>query len=251
MSDISKESREDKLQTQILREIVDAIKTTSRQEIREDRIGTEKRIQASKTVGELDPDVDPFEALKESLQQEYLSNLQREEIEQRTGAGFSRGMMTPIGLFGAQNEAQMVSQGLQSSGGMLQGMKGGLIAGAVLAVVGKVMGELIGGITDVEGSAKDYALFTGTRAKGVDLIRTVRDLRKYGTFRYDEDLKNGIGSLHRYGMKPSDALREYGQFEFIVTKKRFSIIRVRYSGINIFAKIWIWNYSNRNREIFA
>ena len=47
------EYREDQTQTRLLREIVEAIVKTSKDEIREDRATVEKTIRESKTIGQL------------------------------------------------------------------------------------------------------------------------------------------------------------------------------------------------------
>src|SRR6056297_1767197 len=61
------ESQQDRLQTQLLREVIDAIKSTSKEEIREDRLGVEKKVEASKTVGRLSPEGDEKKLLKETV----------------------------------------------------------------------------------------------------------------------------------------------------------------------------------------
>ena len=62
------EYREDQTQTRLLREIVEAIIKTSKDEIREDRATVEKTIRESKTIGQLGVTGDEKQALKETIQ---------------------------------------------------------------------------------------------------------------------------------------------------------------------------------------
>ena len=56
----------------LVREVIDTLKQTSKDEIRSDREDVEKRIRSSRTVGQLGPSGDPFEILTETLQRQYL-----------------------------------------------------------------------------------------------------------------------------------------------------------------------------------
>lgn len=112
MSKIQSESREDKLQVQLLREVIDTIKATSKNEIREDRIGTEKRIRSDKSINKLGVTGDPQQALKNTIQQALLGELGQEESEQkgrfkafgRFGKGAGRTFNTAAQLGTSKNE---------------------------------------------------------------------------------------------------------------------------------------------------
>lgn len=80
---ITIESREDKLQTQLLRELIDTVKQQAKDEIREDRTNVERRIQESRTVNARAPQGDEKEILKETIQQYELGRVGQEEIAQR------------------------------------------------------------------------------------------------------------------------------------------------------------------------
>ncbi len=69
---ISTDAGEGRLQVQLLRELIDTVRHTSREEIREDRQGVERQIRQSRTVDQLGPGGDPTRNLVESLQRDVL-----------------------------------------------------------------------------------------------------------------------------------------------------------------------------------
>lgn len=77
---ITVESKEDKLQTQLLKELIETVKRQAREEIREDRANVERRIQESRTVGVRGPGGDEREILKETLQQYELGRIGQEQL---------------------------------------------------------------------------------------------------------------------------------------------------------------------------
>lgn len=182
---IGQESKEDKLQTQLLRELIDTVKTTSRQEIREDRVGVEKRIQTSKTVGVLNPQMDAFDSLKESIQQQYLSELGGEEASQRgfTGEGFQKYGMLPVEFAGAKNMLGIASGAANTAGGALSKMGGaGGIMGALAALtVGRLISTLGGSAETLEGSLGDWSRLGGGSVRDYDPSGfNVRNLARHG-----------------------------------------------------------------------
>jgi len=104
-TEIKFESEEDKLQTQLLREIIDAIKGTSRQEIIHDRSNVENQIR-SYQEGEL-KGLSPEEELKLKYQREQLATDKQQTEEERrgfTGRGIERGVGIAGGLAMSKNE---------------------------------------------------------------------------------------------------------------------------------------------------
>ena len=78
------EYRQDELQTRLLREIIDTIVRTSKEEIREDRSTVEKTVRESKTVGQYGITGDEKQALKETIQRGIIGDQTIvEEIEKR------------------------------------------------------------------------------------------------------------------------------------------------------------------------
>ena len=84
------EYREDQTQTRLLREIVEAIIKTSKDEIREDRATVEKTIRESKTIGQLGVAGDEFKSLKETVQAGVIGNAQMNELQQRAGLNMAK-----------------------------------------------------------------------------------------------------------------------------------------------------------------
>lgn len=70
---IQERAGEGRLQIELLREIIESIRATSKDEIREDRQNVERSIRNSRTVRQLGPAGDPFQNLRETLQMEYLT----------------------------------------------------------------------------------------------------------------------------------------------------------------------------------
>ena len=70
--DYAKFEEELKNQTKELKGVIEAIETSSKREIQEDRINVEKSIRHSDTVNQLAPDIDPLVAFKETYQKELL-----------------------------------------------------------------------------------------------------------------------------------------------------------------------------------
>ena len=117
-SQFVRESKEDILQTKLLREIVDAIKHTSKEEIREDRKNVEQTLIRSKGVNKLGVEGDEFEALKRTFQQGILGDVKTEEVRQRSG----------FNLRGAVGIGSQIAQG--DTGGAMMGGGMSLAKGA-------------------------------------------------------------------------------------------------------------------------
>lgn len=170
---IGRESRQDELQTRLLREIIDTIKHTSKDEIREDRRRVEQVIQSSKTVGRLGVKGDELAALKETVQQDIIGGLRAEEAGQtgRFNLGRYSRVATSMGGAAARGDlsgaAMAGGRGLLSAAGGMGGEAalglgaGGLVLGIMAAVL---MGDKL-----VMQRARDYAIATQTG--GASLFR--------------------------------------------------------------------------------
>lgn len=113
---IHSESKVDDLQISLLRDIIDAIKQTAKDEIREDRVNVEKRIRESKTVDQLSPKIDPEQALRETIQKGLIGEVGREEAtEKRDFIDFGRvggkADSTLATVAGSQNEYSLMAAG--------------------------------------------------------------------------------------------------------------------------------------------
>lgn len=112
LSSVRVEAQQDRLQIQLLREVIETVKATSKNEIREDRIGVEKQIRGDKTINRLGVTGDPQQALKRTIQQALLGDIGEEETDQRSkfktfgkfGKGAGRAFNTAAGLGTSKNE---------------------------------------------------------------------------------------------------------------------------------------------------
>lgn len=114
---IHSESKVDDLQISLLRDIIDAIKQTAKDEIREDRVNVEKRIRESKTVDQLSPKIDPEQALRETIQKGLLGEVGREEATERRdfidfGRGGKAADRTLSTVAGSSNEFMLMAAAL-------------------------------------------------------------------------------------------------------------------------------------------
>lgn len=71
-------------QTQVLREVIDEIKTASRNEIRENREGVEKTIRKDKSLDKFGVTGDAKEALKRTIQRGELGDVKEQEARERS-----------------------------------------------------------------------------------------------------------------------------------------------------------------------
>lgn len=148
-------AKADDIQISLLRDIVDTIKQTAKDEIREDRVNVEKRIRESKTVGTLSPKGDPEAILRETIQRGLVGEVGREEATERRdfsafGRGGKRADSALAIVAGSQNEYSLMAAG----------------AGAVLgAGVGVAANRLLQAANRFQQSAATLGRHTG---EGVD-----------------------------------------------------------------------------------
>lgn len=89
---VGAEAQNNRILIDLVRELIETTKQTSKDEIRADREDVERRIRSSQTVGQLGPAGDPFQNLMETLQQQYLGLDQDDPAEPgTTGAGRGKG----------------------------------------------------------------------------------------------------------------------------------------------------------------
>lgn len=184
-SEIGKDSRSDELQTRLLRELIDEVKKSSKDEIREDRRNVESLVGGS-GVGRLGVSGDEFTALKRTIQQDIISEASRNEGIQSggfnmrglIGAGSRYGSMAAQGNFqglmmGAGGEAigGMTGRGIMAGAG---GMSGGAIAatGIGAIIIGAVVAAFAGEKKLLK-DGRDYAITTQTA--GITGMVSARD----------------------------------------------------------------------------
>lgn len=122
ISSLRSDTAEDKLQIQLLREVIDTIKNTAKEEIRERRSEVERKLQESRSVNQLSPVGDEREMLKETIQQYELGKIQQDEIQQRDNFTYGRQGVNALSRMGsASNTFEAALAGGQS---VLQGAAG-------------------------------------------------------------------------------------------------------------------------------
>lgn len=112
---ITEEGRLDALQVDLLRELIDTVKQTAREEIREDRKTVEEKLGKDKSVGRLGigDDEDELEALKKTLQYEGIGNVKESETSEKNrfkfGAAAGRGFNAAANVGTQPNEFFMMA----------------------------------------------------------------------------------------------------------------------------------------------
>jgi len=173
---VARESfNEDRVQTRILKELLETLKATSKDEIRENAKVVQENLSRSKTVGVLGAEGDEFQILKERLQKEEFSdekvlrkfNLGRyANIAMGAGGALSTGDIGGLAMLGGRGMMGMM--GDASTLGKV-GLAGGTITLATLAAT-------IAGNASIFSKGRDYAVSTQT--VGSDLYEA---RRKFGS----------------------------------------------------------------------
>jgi len=137
------EHRQDELQTRLLRELIDTVVRTSKDEIREDRMTVEKVVRESKTAGRLGVVGDEFESLKETVQAGAISQAGMREMSQRAGLNMSRYANVAMGVGGGIASGDIGGLAMMGSRGMMGAMGGvGLGGGLALAGGASILGVI-------------------------------------------------------------------------------------------------------------
>lgn len=158
---ISTEYRQDQVQTKLLREIIDTIKVTSKEEIREDRKSVYERVSKSRTVGKLGVSGDELGALKETLQQDIISDLNQSEQGQKGGFNIGRFGSNALMYSSAAREGDLSGLAMMGGGNMLRGAASNpyLLAGAGAAMF---LGSVFKANKDIASNLRDYSITTQT-----------------------------------------------------------------------------------------
>lgn len=178
------ESREDKLQTQLLRELIDTVKQQAKDEIREDRANVERRIQESKTVNVRSPRGDEKDILKETVQQYELGRIGQEEISQRGMFDRAqRGLPYLSGVAGSSSIYEAGARVSQTGFGKL-GQYGGALG--FLGGLG-VIGAMAAGRSIQASLPYEQALGRYASLSGQDLSANEGFGREYSSYGYTMD----------------------------------------------------------------
>lgn len=208
--------QQDKLILNALRDIVDTLKTTSKDEIIEDRKNVEDTIRKSTTTGRFfKAGDDPYLMAKQTLQQRMLRDLSEEEIQQKgvNWRGVGRGVQN-IGGYLAHGDigGAGMAGGRMAIGGMSGvGMAGGITLGALAAV-------LMGGAwsfienKNIARDLRDYSITSGTQTGDVfDALKAQAKEGNWSKMGYTarEAMQTMPGYIKAYGSQlPDNELRE-------------------------------------------
>lgn len=143
--------REDELRNKYLKNILDQLKTSARDEIRNDNNNVEKQIRESKRVSQLAPEGDEFQIFKETYQKGELERGKRREQQHQLLSGVA-------GVAGAASRGDVggvLAAGLGSFG---KAGKAGIIG-----LISKLVYDAITGtVKEVEDNVRGYAVATQT-----------------------------------------------------------------------------------------
>ena len=160
------EHRQDELQTRLLRELIDTVVRTSKDEIREDRANVEKSITGSKTVNELGIVGDELKALKETVQAGSISQIQIDEFRQNAGYRARKWSDFALSAGGAFASGDLSGAAALGGRGLLSVM-GGMSTGAVAGLLGgaSILGIIATSYRDWETDRKSTRLNSSHSAK--------------------------------------------------------------------------------------
>jgi hypothetical protein len=189
---------EGRLQIQLLRELIDTVRQTSRDEIRVDREGTERRIRQSRTVGQLAPGGDPTRNLIDTLQSDILQTEggqagqaqqdlitkpydRRQRVKRRVEQTLNK-------IAGAENEYSLLTSAFEG-----------------IPIVGPAMA--IASARGIEGaqSFEDAAIRLGRQER-------FRGLKSHGTtpLSYGRSFgKSNAAAFQRMGLTPSEGMNVF------------------------------------------
>lgn len=149
-SEIRRGTEEDKIQISLLREMIDTIKQTAKEEIREDRKAVEEQIKQSKTVDQLSPEGDPVKNLIETLQRGLLGDVGESEQSDRAKSAGNALVGGFRDIASAKNEVYAAVASLGTVGSATAAGVGGLAGGLAGGIISSVTGTIRRGLEATE-----------------------------------------------------------------------------------------------------
>lgn len=263
---IRQSTEEDKLQVSLLRDLIETVKQTSKEEIREDRQTVERRIRESRRVESLSPSGDAMDILRETIQYGLIGDVTTAEREQRTGfrdraarygSGVNQGMGT---IAGAQNEmflagavlgltpiigmglSQLFNRVVSSASGYETGLRGlattqrGMTQGSSrdwIQRMGNAETFSKMGMTpaDVASSLAGYRTDTANRVGNQYALQMMAAERAVDI---DQGMMRGLASIMRYSDTERSEKRRarYRQFGFEMGAKEKTLLKPWETGYN-------------------
>lgn len=149
-SEIRRGTEEDKIQISLLREMIDTIKQTAKEEIREDRKAVEEQIKQSKTVDQIDPEGDPVKNLIETIQRGLLGDVGESEQSDRAKLAGNALVGGFRDIASAKNEVYAAVASLGTVGSATAAGVGGLAGGLAGGIISSVTGTMRRGLEATE-----------------------------------------------------------------------------------------------------
>jgi hypothetical protein len=227
--------REDKMQTQLLRELIDTIKSTAKEEIRENRSTVEQTIRRDRRTTQLNPEGSPEENLRRTIQRDILGEVGEAETDERSrfrrygksaGAGVNQALstvanspnafymaaavlgLTPIvgqGLSAMANKIVGSADRYEKSAGKLSALSGGTIEGET----GRI--ESLGGAGffskfGLSNAAVAEKMYGYKKASGLKIgdLTAMQLMAMERSLDIDPSMMQGLAGIQRY-----DSARKY------------------------------------------
>lgn len=149
-TEIRRGTEEDKMQVTLLREMIDTIKQTAKEEIREDRKAVEEQIKQSKTVDQLSPEGDPVKNLIETLQRGMLGGVKESEQSDRAKLAGNALVGGFRDIASAKNEIYAAVDSLGTAGSAAAAGVGGFAGGLTGGIISSVTGTMRRGLEATE-----------------------------------------------------------------------------------------------------
>lgn len=141
LAEIKRGTEEDKLQVQLLRELIETTKLQAKEELRSDRKNIEDQIKQSKTAEVLGPQGDEIKLLKESVQKSELARIKKDEVEEQFWSRTSKERLaTGVNMFaGAVGSSNLYTGGASAMGQLPAMMGAGIVATAIVGAMSSLV----------------------------------------------------------------------------------------------------------------
>jgi hypothetical protein len=166
-TELRRGTEEDKIQISLLREMIETIKQTAKEEIREDRKGVEEQIKQSKTVDQLSPEGDAEKILKETVQRGLLGDVKEGEFSDKARMA-SRTIFSGFGDFSnAKNEVEGAISAGETFGTAAAAGVGGFAGSLIGGIISSVTGVLRRGLEASERMESAKSGMIGITGRGM------------------------------------------------------------------------------------
>lgn len=210
VTSIREQYNENRIHTRILKDILETLKSTSKDEIRENAKNVQENLRTSKLVGQLGVRGDEYQILKERFQKEELEDervLRKFNISRYANVAMSAGGALGSGDLGGL--AMMGSRGLMGSIGGV-GLAGGIGLGAGAGVLALLAGSFFSN-KDLSEKLRSY-MITSQRGVG-DMFN---DVSRYSDIGFNQMGMSPVeGLLFKSGLQKSSGGRGFNEAQIL------------------------------------